>query len=105
MNKKILESTTFRRKSACGWVYLVCSHEGGKLSRVQVELGKSGTCANSVMSAITDLINEMLYVGGKVKYIIKALEGHECHKRSCCVDIISKLLKEMEEKYENTEKD
>ena len=92
MNKLNCSSVTFREKSACGWVYLICMYEDNKLIRVQIELGKGGTCANSVMSGITDLINEMLYLGGKPKYLVKALEHHTCHKRKCCVDIISKLL-------------
>jgi len=106
--KTAYESVTFRRKSACGWVYLICMHKDNNLVRIEIEMGKSGTCANSVMSGITSLINEILFLRNKHKgnvkteYIIEGLKGIECHKKSCCVDIISKLLDEWREKYEDS---
>ena len=104
-NHPVYNEYTFSSKTGCNTVYVICMEKDKKPFKVFISMGKGGGCARSVSCTFADLINTILDNGGSPVDAHKAMMGHDCHRRNCCSNKISDILKEWGEIYENTKED
>ena len=93
------DSVTVQGMTGCGNIYVMCAYKDGHLHHVDIQIAKRGSCANSLNSAVTDALNEVLRLGGNVHNLTNIMEGHSCHRGMCCSNVVADCLKEWDEKY------
>lgn len=89
MNKKEVKRQVIKR-TGCGNLRLI-EHDNGSIA---LNIGKNGSCAHTWASAFRELLNELVENNVDLKKLGKKLEGSECFKSKCCVDIVGAFLQE-----------
>ena len=92
MKTKTEEAVSVSEETGCGKIYVIMSHQEGKLSRIHISLGKSGSCASTHLLTLQEVINKLITLGCLTEDIIKAINGHTCHKGNCCVNHVANAI-------------
>ena len=101
----ILKGTTIRGVCGCGKLYVTINELNGKPIEVFVNLGKSGSCANTVINSTAIIISHGLRAGVPLVELATALLGMKCERRvdavmgkglprHSCMDALSKIFLE-----------
>jgi ribonucleoside-diphosphate reductase alpha chain len=103
-----LEGSTRRIKTVCGMLYCTINHYEGKIHECFLRMGKSGTCAQSMMEMLGRLISIAVRKDTDIKKIIKSLKGIRCHSangdyQSCADGVCIALEGFLNEKEKTTE--
>lgn len=77
---KILESTSERVKTGCGYLYVTVGFDGEDSTPVEIRaaLGKAGGCSNCFIEALNRVVSLGLQYGIPVEEFAKELMGHQC---------------------------
>lgn len=82
MRPEILEGHTRKIDTVCGTLYCTINTNEGKIMEVFLTMGKSGTCARSMMEMLGRLLSTAIRKDADIKKIIKSLKGIRCHSSS-----------------------
>jgi ribonucleoside-diphosphate reductase alpha chain len=105
-----LEGVTRRIKTVCGTLYCTINHQEGKIQECFLVMGKSGTCARSMMEMLGRLISISIKKDADIRKIIKSLKGIRCHSangdyQSCADGVCIALEGFLNEKEKSEEKE
>lgn len=76
---KILEGVTYRKKTGCGYMYVILNAENGKLVEVFTSMGKAGGCAAAQAEALCRILSKALKYGMPPEDCVNELIGIQCH--------------------------
>lgn len=99
-----IPSLTVTRATGCGNCHVTMMLDGKDVKRISAKLGRSGTCASSMTSAIGKLASLAIKNGASLESVAKKIEGITCHhvvptlgdEKGCtsCADAIAQVLYE-----------
>ena len=106
----VLQGKTIKDQTGCGNIYITINqNEEKEISEVMLQLGKVGTCQNTLLRIIAILFSIILQLGASPEVIKKTIKRHllgvNCNnseklddkRYSSCPDVIARaILNEVE---------
>ncbi len=91
-----VQGKKIRIKTTCGTLFVSVGYVDGKIIEVFPQMGKSGSCGNSMLEAVGRLISISLQEGISVEDIIKQLRNIRCPEQTkefySCIDAVARII-------------
>lgn len=103
MASEPLSNITVSKVTGCGNVLVtLVMKEDGSIFKIRPKLGRNGTCANAMVSAVGKLASLALKNGASLSDVVRKIEGITCQHptmaigeddgSTSCIDAVSKVI-------------